>query len=384
LQWSADSSSIYYVDGKGALVVVPAKGGAVTVIAPDGASAPSLSPSGDRLAYIRGGKIEVLTFASGKSDEVSATPAPTLVGWSTQDAILVGGDTALYQVRSDGTGGTQVSSGTYHSPVWAPNGSSFAFVRGNALWVAVAPALPLEPTPVDDAARAVTSFMDARLAGHASEATRLLTDTGKKAYGDGGLNLLLTGEPRFSRYYVLTQELVATQPDTVRFVVRLVLTHGKIDVSNYEETLTLVPDSGSREFRGNQASGGLRRELGKGAEVVSVEVARDSIKVTFDSDLDPGTVSDGVVLLDSKGKQVETTATYANRAVTLSGLDLKEGAQYRLVVLTTVRDVLGHNVAAEYDLDVVGPSLKKHGNHKDVGSSSPSSSSPSPSTTSAP
>jgi len=86
----------------------------------------------------------------------------------------------------------------------------------------------------------------------------------------------------------------------------------------------------------------------------------------------------------SLGKQVETTATYANRAVTLSGLDLKEGAQYRLVVLTTVRDVLGHNVAAEYDLDVVGPSLKKHGNHKDAGSSSPSSSSPSPSATSAP
>jgi len=29
-----DSSSIYFVDGKGALIVVPAKGGAVTVIAP--------------------------------------------------------------------------------------------------------------------------------------------------------------------------------------------------------------------------------------------------------------------------------------------------------------------------------------------------------------
>jgi hypothetical protein len=495
VQWSADSSSIYFVDGKGALVVVPAKGGAVTVIASDGVSAPSLSPSGDRLAYIRGGKIEVLTFASGKSDEVIATPSPTLVGWSKdglvwaaadgiytqganapkqlaafpttgtsavlsiapdathviyrqdknlfvlelatakstqlgqpgaafigwspggayllystndatlvsdaqgvtqatipsgeaswspQDAILVGGDTALYQVRSDGTGGNQVSSGTYHSPVWAPNGSSFAFFRGNALWVAVAPALPPEPTPVDDASRTVTSFMDARLAGKASEATRLLTDSGKKAYGDGGLNLLITGDPRFSRYFVLTQELVATQPDTVRVVVRLVLTHGKIDVSNYEETLTLVRDSSSREFRVDQATGSSRRELGKGAEVVSVDVARDGIKVTFDSDLDPGTVPDGVVLLDSKGKQVETTATYANRAVTLSGLDLKEGARYRLVVLTTVRDVLGHNVAAEYDLDVVGPSLKKHGSHKDAGSTSPASPSQSPTATSAP
>ena len=479
-QWSADSSSIYFVDGKGALGVVPAKGGPVTVIAADGASSPAISPAADRLAYIRGGKIEVLTFASGKTEEVSATPSPTLVGWSkdglvwaaadgmyaqgtnapkqlvqlpttgspavlaiapdgthaiyrtntdktlfvldlatakstqlgqagatfigwspggayliysagdadvvsdaqgvtqatipsgdaswsTQDAILVGGDTALYQVRTDGTGGNQVSSGTYHSPLWAPNGTSFAFIRGNALWVATAPALPPPPTALDDAGRVVTAFMDARLKVQSSEASRLLDDSGKKAYGNGGLNLLITGDPRFSRYYVLTQQLVATQPDTVRVVVRLVLTHGKIDVSKYEETLTLVRDSSSHEFRINQATGGPRRDLGKGAEVVNVDVALDSIKVTFDSDLDPGTVADGVVLLDPKGKQVDTTATYANRAVTLSGLDLKEGAQYRLVVLTTVRDVLGHSVAAEYDLDVVGPAEKKHGSHKDAG-----------------
>lgn len=50
LQWSADSSAIYFVDAKGALNVVPAKGGAVTVIAPDGASSPALSPAGDKLA----------------------------------------------------------------------------------------------------------------------------------------------------------------------------------------------------------------------------------------------------------------------------------------------------------------------------------------------
>ena len=489
VQWSADSSSVYFVDGKGALVVVPAKGGAVTVIAPDGASAPSLSPSGDRLAYIRGGKIEVLTFASGKTDEISATPAPTLVGWSkdglvwaaadgiyaqgasgpkqlaplpttgapavlsiapdathviyredkdknlfvldlasakstqlgqagagfigwspggayllystsdadvvvdvqgvtqttipqgeaswsTQDAILVGGDTALFQVRSDGTGGTQVSTGTYQSPVWAPNASAFAFVRGNSLWVAVAPALPPQPTALDDASRVVTAFMDARLKGQSSEASRLLTDSGKKSYGDGGLNLLITGDPRFSRYYVLTQELVSTQPDTVRVVVRLVLTHGKIDVSSYEETLILVRESSSTEFRLDQATGSHRRDLGKGAEVVSVEVARDSIKVTFDSDLDPGTVTDGVVLLDSKGKQVEANAIYANRAVTLTGFDLKEGGQYRLVVLTTVRDVLGHNVAAEYTLDLVGPTTKKHGSNKNSGAVATPSPSP--------
>ena len=58
--------------------------------------------------------------------------------------------------------------------------------------------------------------------------------------------------------------------------------------------------------------------------------------------------------------------------MTLSGLNLKDGAQYRLVVLTKLRDVLGQNVAAEYDLDVVGPSSKKHINHKDVATPSPS------------
>jgi hypothetical protein len=87
-------------------------------------------------------------------------------------------------------------------------------------------------------------------------------------------------------------------------------------------------------------------------------VGADSIQVAFDSDLDPGTFADGVRVLDSRGKVVDATATYANRTVTISGLDLKPGAQYKLVVLTTVRDVLGHNVAAEYDLQLLGPVVK--------------------------
>ena len=477
-QWSADSSSIYFVDGKGQLAVAPAKGGAITVIAPDGASSPAISPAGDRLAYIRGGRIEVLTFAAGKTDEIKATPAATLVGWakdklvwaaadgiyteapngqsqlaplpssgvatvlsiapdgahaiyrqnqnlfvldlstakstqlgqakaafagwspggafllystadaivvadpqgvtqatlpageaswSTQDAILLGGDTELDQVRSDGTGFTRVANGTYHSPLWAPNGTSFGFVRGDTLLVAAAPTLPPEPTALDEAGGVVNNFMQARLKNQSGEAARLLDDSGKKAYAEGGLKLLVNGDPHFSRYYVLTQDLVATAPDTVRVVVRLVLTHGKLDVTSYEETLTLVRDAGTKQFLIDKATAGTHRALGKGAEVVSVEVAGDAVKVTFDSDLDPGTVGGGLVILDSKGRQLDTTASYANRTVTLSGLDLKEGAQYRLVVLTTVRDILGHNVAAEYDLDLVGPAVKKHGNRRDAG-----------------
>ncbi len=477
-QWSADSSTFYAIDGNGALKVVPASGGSVTVIAADGVSALAISPAGDRLAYVRGGKIELLTFASGHTAEVSPTATPALVGWaqdtllwtdadgidsvagdgsiqqvaalpktgpsavvsiapggahavyrqeatlflldlasgksvqlgqanstfagwspngrqilygtddqvvvadmqgatqatlphadaswSTQDAILLGTDTNLYQARPDGSNLTRLGNGTYHTPTWAPNGTSFAFARAGALWVATAPALPPLPTTLEQAATVVNSFMKARLGGDAANAGTFLSDNGKKAYGSGGLNLLVSGDPTFTRYYVLAQEAISTDPESTLFVVRLVLTREKIDVSDYEETLKLVRDSRRKQFVIDQASAGPHRDLGKGAEVVNVDVEPDTVKVTFDSDLDPGTVTDGVYLVDSKGKQVDATVSFASRTVTLSGLGLKQGAQYRLVVKTSVRDVQGKNVAAEYQLDLVGPTDKKHGNKKDV------------------
>jgi Bacterial Ig-like domain len=503
VQWSVDSSTVYYVDSKGALNAVPAKGGDVKVVAPDGVSSPSIGPVGDRLAYIREGKIEVLTFATGTTAEVVVTPAATLVGWvkdqlewatadgvytqnasgqiriapipglgflsiapdgahavvrqdqrlfllnqrclvnptldclsgagnttqigqanavfygwspgatqlmyattdslivadlqgntvgtlaggeaswSPQDAILLGSDTDLYQVRPDGTASIKLANGTYHMPAWAPNGAAFAFFRGGALWTATAPALPPLPNPLDEAAGMVNSFLQARQNNKADQATTYLDDNGKQAYASGGLSLVINGDPRFSRFYILTQVMTGTQPDTATFVVRLVLTHGKLDVSDFEETLTLVRDTTTKHFLIDHATAGAHRDLGKGAEVVGVVVAADNIKVTFDSDLDPATVTDGVLVLDSKGKQVDITATYSNRTVTITGLDLKPGAQYKLVVLTTVRDVSGHNVASEYDLQLLAPALKNKGNQKTAGgvTASPVPTSPAPTST---
>jgi len=497
-QWSSDSSSIYYVDGHGALNVIPAKDGGVTVIAPDGASSPAVSPTGDRLAYLRNGKVEILTFASGKTDELSVTPTPTLVDWgkdrivwaaadgvytqaddgsshqlaplpttgtvavvsfspdgshasysqdqnlfvldlasgkstqlgqagatflgwspsgsaliyatsdndvvanlqgvtqstlpageatwSTQDAILIGGDTDILQTRPDGTNLGRISGGTFHFPTWAPNGTTFAFVRGGSLWVATAPPLPPEPTVLDEASVVVDTFMKARLAGTADQASALLDANGKAAYAGGGLSLLISGDPSFSRYYILSSEVTGVDPDTARFVVRLVLSHGKTDVSDQEEALTLVRDATSKQFAIDQATAGAHRDLGKGAEVVSVDIQNDTVKVTFDSDLDPTTVTDGVTILDAKGKRLDANASYANRIVMLTGLNLKDGDSYRLVVLTTIRDVSGQNVDAEYDLDFFGPTAKRHGNHQDsvtltptpAPSPSPSPASPSP------
>jgi len=492
VQWSADSTSVYFVNANGALDLVSAKGGAVTVIAPDGVTSPVISPAGDRLAFIRGGKIEVLTFAAASTAELAPAATPTLLGWakdklvwaaaggiysqgdkvalllaplpstgtvnvlsfspdgdhvayqqdqalmvldlgtgksatigqagagflgwspdgahmmysaggsitvsdllgnatstlpsgepswSTQDAILLGSDTELSQVRPDGSGATRLANGTYHAPQWAPNGSSFAFVRGGQLWTATAPPMPPQPTALDQAAAVVNSFMQARLKGQAADATSFLDAGGQQAYTTGGLSLTINGDPFFSRYYILTQELTGAEPDTARFVVRLVLTHGKIDVSEFEETLTLARDPTTNKLLVDQATAGPRRDLGNGAEVVGVVVTPDTIQVTFDSDLDPGTIAGGIVVLDAKGKQIDTSQTYSNKTVTISGLALKPGAHYRIVVLTTVRDVLGHNVAAEYDLDLVGPVAVNQGDGKTSGPPTTGSPSPSPSPT---
>jgi hypothetical protein len=487
LQWSADSSTVYFVTAKGALEVVPAKGGDVKIVAPDGVSSPVIAPAGDRLAYIRGGKIEILTFAAGTTSEVIVTPAATMVGWakdkvvwatsdglyvqgvnkpmqlaplpttgdvsvlsiasdgmhavyrqdqklflleiatakstqlgqasasfygwspsgtqllygdadrlvlsdlqgntvstltsgeaswSTQDAILIGSDSDLFQVRPDGTSGTKLANGTYHLPVWAPNGTAFAFFRGGALWTASAPLLPPQPTVMELATATFTKFMQARLKGQGDEAAIYLDANGKQAYASGGLSLVISGEPHFTRFYVLTQQITSTQPDSARFVVRIVLTQGKLDIADFEETLTVVRDATTKQFLIDQATASPRTDLGKGAKVVGVVVAAGSIQVAFDSDLDPGTVMDSVVLLDAKGKPVEATTTYANRTVTITGLELKPGAQYKLVVLPALRDVLGHNVASEYNLQLLGPAVK---NQTGIVVKPPVSPSPSPS-----
>jgi hypothetical protein len=492
VQWSADSSTVYFVTSSRALEAVPAKGGSVSVIAPDGASSPAIAPAGDRLAYIRGGKIESFNISAGTTSEPATSPTATFVGWakdklvwatadgvytqgsagsvklaalpatgtptvlsvapdgghavyqqdqkfflldlgsgqtsalgqagasfqgwspdgtqvlystsagiavsdlqsnttatlvsgqpswSVQDSILLGSDTSISQVRPDGTSSVTLANGTYDSPTWAPDGTMFTFVRGAAIWVAAAPPLPAQPGLLDQASSIVDQFMQARLKAQQDQASSLLDGSGKQSYGEGGLKLIISGDPSFTRYYILTREITSGQPDTAKFVVRLVLSRGKHDVSDIEETLTLVRDSATKQFVIDQATSGAHRDLGKGAEVVGVDVAPSVIKVSFDSDLDSSSVSGGVFVLDAKGNKVEATATYsnANRTVTLSGLSLKPEAQYKLVVSTSVRDVLGHNVASEYDLALVGPVPAEDGHRRGGATSSPSPS-PTPAT----
>jgi hypothetical protein len=482
--WSPDSSIVFFVSAGGALVSMPAAGGTVTTLVQDAVTSAAIAPAGDSVAYIRSGKIEVLTIAAGTTAEIVPTPAPTRVAWtkdgvvwtavdgvyaegangpvkltalptrstvnilsfspdgahlaytqdqslyvfdiatgkslvlglagaqflgwspdgtglmystaqgvvvsdvagktaatlptgeptwSSQDEILLGSDTDLFQVRPDGTGLTKLAEGTYHFPVWAPNGVTFIYFRGGGVFGATAPTPPPRPSVLDAAASAVNSFMQARKSSDSVKASAYLDDNGRKAYSSssGGLNLVVTGDPTFSRYYLLTQSITGDHPDTAQFVVRIVLSHAKLDVSTYEETLTLVRTQGSQQFLIDQATAGPLLTLGKSAEVVSVDVSASSIKITFDSDLKPESVATGVIILDSKGKQVGGNPVYANRTVTISGLDLKPHATYKLVVLSTVQDVGGTNIAAEYDLTFSGPA-DTHGGANKRGEQNPS------------
>ena len=476
-QWSADSTIVYFVGDNGALASVSAAGGDVKVIVPDGVSLPAIAPTGDRLAYLRGGKIEMLTLAGGSTSDLAEAPQVTAlswakdqilwatnegiftvgadgqsqlasipqnatvvsiapdgghavyqegqslhvldlatsrsrglggaaaflgwspdgsrmlyagnqetvvadaqgqkiasilsgdVSWSSKDEILIGDDTDLYAVRPDGYGRTLLNSGTYRNPVWAPDGVTFTYVRGGAIWSATTAPLPLEPPALDQAASVVSQFMNARIAKHGDQAQAFLDNKGKQAYSSSGLPLVITGDATFTRDYVVVQQMTDLQAQTARFVVRLVLSKGSLDVSDFEETLTLKRDDASQPFLIDQAGANSTRDLGKGAEVVSADVATGSMKVVFDSDLVADTVADGVVVLDANGKRVGSPSTYANRTVVITGLDLAPGASYKLVVLTSVQDVSGRNVAAEYDLNVVGPAQ----------ASSPTAPSPEPS-----
>src|SRR5258706_452779 len=360
--WSSDSSTVYFIGGKAALESVAATGGNVTVMVLDGVTSAAISPAGDQLAYVRNGKIEILTVAGqAATSEVAPTPAAVIVGWAKGAVEWTAAD-GVYTQGPDGP--VKLTSlptiGAFTVISLSQDGSHLAYTQdqslklidvatGNSVGLGVAGA----PFPGRAARRTRVIFSGPPALvtsdGLGEKAPALLDDSGRKVYAGSnpGLNLLVGGDPSFSRYYLLTQEITGTQLDMAQFVVRLVFSHDKIDVSTYEETLTLVRTQGSQQFLVDQSTIGPTLALGKGAEVVSVEVSPGTVKVTFDSDLQPSTVSAGVIILDSKGKQIGATPVYSSRTVSFNNLDLKPGKTYKLVVLSTVQDVGGNNLAAE-------------------------------------
>ena len=277
--------------------------------------------------------------------------------WSLSGQIIVGTDSSLIEVNSDGSGRQQLATGSaFKQPAWAPDSSTFVFVRGGFLWVAGAPGgSQPQPSAIDQAAAVVAAFMQARLDGNIEKARSFLDDNGKATYAGSGPALIPRGDAGFRRYYILSSEVDPTSPNTVRFVVRLIFGRGgPIERTLSEETLILKRASANDPFLIDRVIVGPVRDLGRGPVVVAVRITPSRVEVTFDSDLRPATIA-GVVLQDGQGSPVGGSVSYSDRTVIFSGLQLAAGAPYRLVVLPTVQDVGNRNVISEYDLDLVGP-----------------------------
>jgi len=323
------------------------------------------SPDGHRVVYGN-----VISDLHGKS--VYKLPAGD-VTWSAMDVILLGSDTGIFSIRPDGTNLTKLGDGTYHALAWAPDSSTFVYVRGDALWAATAPPAPPEPAPTVQASAVVNAFMLARQNNEPDTARGYLDDSGKAAYGSSSPALIPNSDLQFKRFYILVAEVDPSSTNTVRMVVRMVFGKNKQEKVAIEETLIVQRALSTDPFLIDAVSASAQRDLGKGPEVVSMKVTDTEVVVTFDSDLRPDSVG-GVILQDSTGATVQVTPTYSDRNVTFSSLQLTAGAHYRLVVQPSVHDVGNQHRAAEYDLDFVGPAPEPAAG----GSTPPPAASPSP------
>ena len=364
---SRDGNHAVYQAGNSLFLLDIAKGGNVQL---GGAGAAGTfqawSPSGSRVVYGN-----VIADLNGKT--VTSLPEGD-VSWSLQNVILLGSDTAIYSVRPDGSGLTKLADGTFHAPAWAPNATTFVYVRANDLRLATAPAAAPQPAATAQASAVVTSFMKARLQNEPDTARGFLDDAGKAAYASGSPALIPNGDLQFKRFYILMAEVDPSAPNAVRVTVRMVFGHEKKESASVDETLVLQRALDTDPFVIDGVTAGPQRESGKGPEVVSVKLTDTSVDVTFDSDLVPSS-SGNVVLQDASGAAIQVSPTYSDRIVTFSGLQLTPGAHYRLVVLPSVQDVGDRHAGTEYDLDFVGPAP----NAAAGGATAPPSPNPSPS-----
>src|SRR5712692_3560495 len=372
--------------------VLSQSGTATTKIAsiPPDAAVISFAPGGERLVYQQARSLFLFDLAGGKSTPIGGT----FSGWSPDgkrlatsskdgitiadsngrplgtitalpgsgpvtgfswgpDQILVSTATVLYAVGPDGSSPRKLADGDFQLPQLSPSGGSFAFVRAGNLWAGDL-AEPVPPGAVPDAAyRLVNSFLGARVAARGDDAQAFLDTSGKEAYATGSLNLLITGDPHLSRFFVVAAQAVGT-PASYRFTLRLVLVHEKTEVSQFDEALTVQRDANGKLYV-HQAAAGARRPVGKGPEVIAAGFSGGRLRLAFDSDLDAVSAAASVEIHDLAGHAVAASAEYADRAVTLSATGLKPGTTYRISVLPALKDVAGRPPVSEYDLDLVAP-----------------------------
>jgi Bacterial Ig-like domain len=315
---------------------------------------------------------KVATSPDGQTwSDLSWSPDSTSLLLATTATSANGAGPSLVLVNRDGSSPTPFGAAAkeYASPQWSPSGDLVLFTRrdeasGRAFWTATA-----TPSSTDTAANKalaeVAKFMMARINSDSVAAQAELDDAGIAAYQAGASSLLGPAGSHFSRYYPVTVQPSGSNPNAFLVGVRIFSAKNGVEISFFEEQLTLVrqnPQSAvapqGHSYLIDAVSASASMPLGHGPTVVSVEVVQappgEQVRVHFDADLKPGTVSsDTIQVKDGDGKVVDALVTFDpdNHLATLA-VKLKPGT-YQLVVTTGVTDINGVAVAQEYDAPLV-------------------------------
>ncbi|MGH7902887.1 MAG: Ig-like domain-containing protein [Candidatus Dormibacteraceae bacterium] len=329
---------------------------------PQAGSAFAWAPDGKKVAYVTAATIMSAgadgsapvrmagigaSAAAGRVATSNGTGQGVALAWSSLGQVMIGTDAGLWLASPDGSAVDKLGDGAFAAASWAPDGSGIAYSSAGAL--TLAEVLPAGSVRLTQGDQLVSGFMAARLAGDVTAANGYLDP---KARAAGAAKLPPSRGAAVVRDFVL---LAQRRPGSLRYVVRILLARGGVETSQYDETLTLVPDTSGRLLV-DQVVDGPQGPVGPGPSVVAIKVFREQIQVTFDSDLDGSTVQGAISLVDATGQPLQQAVNYAGRTVSLQVPPLTPGAAYRLVVSANLSDIDGREPSATYDLNLLGPS----------------------------
>ncbi len=348
--FAPDGGSLLYLDTIGRVHLVDVQSGHDTAWPVGVTSLPSWSGDGARVAYAG---LDGLSLAApdgtaaatiASLPQLGATSAQGMsVAWS-DGAVLAAGPAGLSGVDTTLRTPVRLTPGAFTAISASPKAASIAYVEAGELWTASVQHPGVQPQVESQAAAALKAFMDARMAGDAGTAQKLLAGPAAQEFKQA--RLLFPGRPRLARWFSVFEQ---ARPDgSVLEVVRLVLADSQdIEVQQLDETLTLRADAGGA-FSIVDASQTPDRAVDAGPEVVGIQASGDQVTVTFDSDLKPATAAG--ITLDG------ATPSYANRVATFALSGVQPGDVLTLTIPASVEDLGGRSASQPLTVQIVVPS----------------------------